>query len=184
MSAKILENGDFSIFQRAVTRGVKAVSKISVFVPVTIHLESSEMAQASTTDNAPKLDRAKVRKFREIARYRLDDCVRESNLQEDWRRIERGEFSEVGRDVVYDIADFLGCDVDDLLTEKCPAFRLPETFSLCDSENWVYSSESSSGLRVKVEPKGGQSLLRINCEDATPEEMESFWKMLTSRVTS
>jgi hypothetical protein len=110
--------------------------------------------------------------------------VLESDLQEDWRKVERGEFRAIGRDMVFDIADFLGCDIDDLLTEKCPDSGLPEMVSLCDSENWVYSPESNSGLRVKVEPKGRENFLTVNCEDATPEEMESIWEMLTKGVTS
>lgn len=76
----------------------------------------------TTTENndSPKLDRSKVRKFREIARYTLEECVLESDLQEDWRSIERGEFREIGRDFAYDIALFLGCEIDDLLTQRCP----------------------------------------------------------------
>lgn len=158
--------------------------KIGRFVSITIHLESFEMTKTSTVDNKPQLDRAKVRKFREIARYTLEDCVLESDLQEDWRRIERGEFREIGRDFAYDIALFLGCEIDDLLTQRCPDSGLPEVVSICDSENWVYSPESNSGLRVKVEPKGRQNFLTVNCEDATPEEMEGIWAMLTKGVTS
>ena len=166
------------------TRRVQRVMKIGGFVSTTIHLESFEMTKTSTADNEPQLDRAKVRKFREIARYTLEDCVLESDLQEDWRRIERGEFREIGRDFAYDIALFLGCEIDDLLTQRCPDSGLPEVVSICDSENWVYSPESNSGLRVKVEPKGRQNFLTVNCEDATPEEMEGIWAMLTKGVTS
>jgi len=144
----------------------------------------TKMTKTTENNHAPKLDRAKVRKFREIARYTLEDCVLESDLQEDWRRIERGEFREIGRDFAYDIALFLGCDIDDLLTQKCPDSGLPEVVSICDSENWVYSPESNSGLRVKVEPKGRQNFLTVNCEDATPEEMENIWAMLTKGVTA
>jgi len=142
------------------------------------------MTKSSEACDAPQLDRAKVRKFREIARYTLEDCVLESDLQEDWRRIERGEFREIGRDFAYDIALFLGCDIDDLLTQKCPDSGLPEVVSICDTENWVYSPETKSGLRVKVEPKGRENFLTVHCEDATPEEMESLWEMLTKGVTS
>ncbi len=142
------------------------------------------MTKTTENNHVPKLDRAKVRKFREIARYTLEDCVLESDLAEDWRKIERGEFSAIGRDMAYDIALFLGCDIDDLLTQKCPEFGLPEVVSLCDSENWVYSPESNSGLRVKVEPKGRDNFLTVNCEDATPEEMENIWAMLTKGVTA
>lgn len=142
------------------------------------------MTKSTENNDAPKLDRAKVRKFREIARYTLEDCVLESDLQEDWRSIERGEFREIGRDFAYDIALFLGCEIDDLLTQRCPDSGLPEVVSICDSETWVYSPEPDSGLRVKVEPKGRQNFLRIHCEDATPEEMENIWAMLTKGVTA
>lgn len=158
--------------------------KIGDFVSINIHLENFEMTNTSTTDNAPQLDRSKVRKFREIARYTLEDCVLESDLQEDWRRIERGEFREIGRDFAYDIALFLGCEIDDLLTQRCPDSGLPEVVSICDTESWAYSPEPNSGLRVKVEPKGRQNFLRIHCEDATSEEMEGIWAMLTKGVTS
>jgi hypothetical protein len=172
------------IFQITVTRGVKAVLKIGGFVFITIHLESFEMTNTSTTDNAPQLDRSKVRKFREIARYTLEECVLESDLQEDWRRIERGEFREIGRDFAYDMALFLGCEIDDLLTKRCPDSGLPEVVSICDTESWAYSPEPESGLRLKVEPIGRRNFLRVNCEDATPEEIEVIWAMLTKGVTS
>jgi hypothetical protein len=143
-----------------------------------------KMTKTTENNRAPKLDRAKVRKFREIARYTLEDCVLESDLAEDWRKIERGEFRAIGREIIFDIVDFLGCDTEDLLTERCPESELPEMIYLCDSENWVYSPESNSGLRVKVEPEGRNNFLRVNCEDATPEEMENIWAMLTKGVTA
>lgn len=157
--------------------------KIGGFVSITIHLENFEMTKTSTSDNEPQLDRSKVRKFREIARYTLEDCVLESDLQEDWRRFERGEFREIGRDFAYDIALFLGCEIDDLLTQRCPDSGLPEVVSICDTESWAYSPEPESGLRLKVEPIGRRNFLRVNCEDATPEEIEVIWAMLTKGVT-
>ena len=63
------------------------------------------MTNTTENNDAPKLDRSKVRKFREIARYTLEDCVQESDLQEDWRKIERGEYRAIGREMVFDIVD-------------------------------------------------------------------------------
>jgi hypothetical protein len=147
-------------------------------------METAKMTKTNENNDAPKLDRSKVRKFREIARYTLEDCVLESDLAEDWRKIERGEYRAIGREMVFDIVDFLGCETEDLLTEKCPESELPEMIYLCDSETWVYSPEPDSGLRVKVETEGRQNFLRIHCEDATPEEMENIWAMLTKGVTA
>lgn len=142
------------------------------------------MSKTNENNNVPKLDRAKIRKFREIARYRLEDCVLESDLGEDWRKVERGEFPAICREMVRDIVDFLGCELEDLLTEKCHESDLPEMICLCDSENWVYSPESTSGLRVKVNSSGRSGYLTVNCEDATPEEMKNIREMLTKRVTA
>lgn len=142
------------------------------------------MFETNENSNVAKRDRAKIRKFREIARYRLEDCVRESGLEEDWRKAERGESPTIGREMVFDIVEFLGCEIEDLLTEKCSESDLPEIIDLCDSENWGYSPEAKSGLRVKVEPEGQSRFLNVNCEDATTEEMEDIWEMLTKRVTA
>ena len=152
MGMKNSEFDRFEIFQITVTRGVKAVLKIGGFVSITIRLENFEMTNTTTTDNEPQLDRSKVRKFREIARYTLEECVLESDLQEDWRRIERGEFREIGRDFAYDMALFLGCEIDDLLTQRCPDSGLPEVVSICDTESWAYSPEPNLKLKQRNFP--------------------------------
>lgn len=85
--------------------------------------------------------------------------------------------------MVFDIVAFLGCDTEDLITEKCSESELPKMIYLCDSENWFYSPDSTPGLRVKVAPEGRSGYLTVNCADATPEEMKNIWKMLSKCVT-
>ncbi len=144
------------------------------------------MTRTEDSENTPQLDRARIRSHRAIAGLMLEECVQSSCLEEFWRQIERGECVAVDRMTVMEIAKQLDCKPEDLVSPTCPAADLPEVVNVIDTEDWDYSESENSGLRVTItaDPEGRTSLLTINCADATPEEMEKFWEMLTGRVTT